>query len=102
MAGVSYVDQIKGFIVAEFRPGVTSDQLADDYDLVANGVIDSLGLLRVVSWLEGRFDIPMDEVDISEPDFVSVAAICAFVERTAGPDGSVLESVHGGGTNDRA
>jgi acyl carrier protein len=81
MAGVSYADQIRGFIVDEFRPGVTAEELADDYDLVANGVIDSLGLLRVVSWLEGRFDIPMDEVDISEPDFVSVSAICAFVER---------------------
>lgn len=102
MAGASYADQIKGFIFAEFLPGVTSDQLADDYDLVANGVIDSLGLLRVVSWLEDRFDIPMDEVDISEQDFVSVTAICAFVERTAGPDASVLESVHGGATNDRA
>lgn len=102
MAGASYADQIKGFIFAEFLPGVTSDQLTDDYDLVANGVIDSLGLLRVVSWLENRFDIPMDEVDISEQDFVSVAAICAFVERTAGPDLSVLESVHGGAANDRA
>jgi len=81
---------------------VTSDELADDYDLVANGVIDSLGLLRVVSWLENRFDIPVDEVDISEQDFVSVAAICAFVERTAGLGVSVLESAHGGGTSDRA
>lgn len=102
MAGASHADQIKGFIFAEFLPGVTSDQLTDDYDLVANGVIDSLGLLRVVSWLESRFDIPMDEVDLSEQDFRSVAAICTFVERTARPEVSVVESVHGGGTNDRA
>jgi len=102
MAGESYADQIKEFIFAEFLPGVTSDQLADDYDLVANGVIDSLGLLRVVSWLENRFDIPIDEVDISEQDFVSVAAICEFVDRTARPEVSVLEAVHGGGIDDRA
>ena len=48
MAGASYAERVKGFIVAEFRPGVTADQLADDYDLVANGVIDSLGLLFTI------------------------------------------------------
>lgn len=97
MAGTSYVDDIREYLLAEFLPGVTADQLADDYDLVANGVIDSLGLLRVVAWLESRFDIPMDEVDIAEQDFVSVTAICAFVERS-----SVLQTAHGGGNNDRA
>jgi acyl carrier protein len=103
MVGESYADDIKGYIFAEFLPGVTSGQLADDYDLVANGVIDSLGLLRVVSWLENRFDIPMDEVDISEQDFVSVDAICAFVERTVGLGGvGVGIGSYGGGTNDRA
>jgi acyl carrier protein len=97
---MDYAHDIKQFIFAEFLPGVAADQLADDYDLVANGVIDSLGLLRVVTWLEGHFNIPMDEVDISERDFVSVAAICRFVERAEGV--SVLETAHGGGNNDRA
>jgi len=54
----------------------------------------------VVTWLEGHFNIPMDDVDISERDFVSVAAICRFVERAEGV--SVLETAHGGGNNDRA
>jgi acyl carrier protein len=98
---MDHSSEIKQFIFAEFLPGVAWDQLADDYDLVANGVIDSLGLLRVVTWLESHFSIPMDEVDIAESDFVSVTAICRFVERAGGVGVSVLESVHGGGTNDR-
>lgn len=74
---------IKRFVVAEFVPDADAKDLDDDYDLIANGVIDSLGLLRVVDWLAQRFDVAVDEVEISEEQFVSVAAMCRFVEQNA-------------------
>jgi acyl carrier protein len=72
---------IKRYLVAEFLPDVRVEQLADDYDLIGSGVIDSLGLLRVINWLENHFGILVDEVEIAEHDFVSVDAIHAFVVR---------------------
>jgi len=71
---------IKEFIVTEFIPDIQADQLDDDYDLIASGVIDSINLLRVITWLGGRFDIPLDEVEITEKNFASVTAICEFVD----------------------
>ena len=75
--------KIKEFIVEEFMPDVPVEELDDDFDLLTGGVVDSLGLLKVISWLENHFDIVVDDVEIAEHDFVSVDAISAFVNRAA-------------------
>jgi acyl carrier protein len=82
---VSHSDVVKEYIVNEFLPDVSPSDLTDDYELIATGVIDSLGVLRLISWLETRFDIPVDDIDISELDFVTVNAISQFIDRTARP-----------------
>jgi len=88
---VDKISTVKQFIVDEFIPDVPVDELEADYDLIANGVIDSLGLLRVISWLENQYNIPIDDVEINEQDFVTVTAIVSFVERWS-PDVSVAKA----------
>lgn len=75
-----HTSTIKEFIVKEFMPDVPVEQLEVDYDLIAGGVIDSLGLLRVIVWLEDMFQIPLDDAEIVPENFRSVAAINAFME----------------------
>jgi acyl carrier protein len=72
---------IKEFIVKEFMPDVPVEELETDYDLLDGGVIDSLGLLRVIVWLEDTFQIPLDDAEIIPESFRSVAAIRTFVEQ---------------------
>jgi acyl carrier protein len=70
---------IKEFLVSEFLPDVPAGELGDDDDLLEGGVIDSLGLLKVIAWLEDRYGINTDDVDLDPESFQSVAAIEAFV-----------------------
>lgn len=71
---------IKEFIVAEYLPGTSTEELDSSYDLLDTGVVDSLRLLRLIAWVEQQFHIPVDTVDISPDDFRTVKAITAFVE----------------------
>ncbi|SDH50116.1 Phosphopantetheine attachment site [Actinokineospora alba] len=73
-------DVIRNFLVAEFLPDLRPADLADDYDLIGNGVIDSLALIRVITWLGNEFDIDLDQVEFAEENFTSVSAIRAFTE----------------------
>lgn len=82
---MSNSDAIKEYIVREFVPDLAASDLADDYDLIANGVVDSLGLLRLVSWLETTYSIPVDDIEINEQDFVTVNAISEFIDRESRP-----------------
>jgi acyl carrier protein len=76
---MSHAQAVKEFVVKEFLPDVPAEELADDLDLMANGVIDSLGLLKVIAWLEDRYGVDTDAVDLDPESFTSVAAIAAFL-----------------------
>jgi acyl carrier protein len=73
--------KIKEFIVEEFMPDVPVEELEDDFDLLTGGVVDSLGLLKVVAWLEDEFDIAVDDSELGPDSFRTVAAIKAYVDR---------------------
>jgi acyl carrier protein len=73
--------KIKQFIVEEFMPDVPAEELDDDFDLLTGGVVDSLGLLKVVAWLEDEFDVTVDESELGPESFRTVAAIKQYVDQ---------------------
>lgn len=77
---MSTTDTIKEYILAAYLPGTPIDELDSSYDLLDNGVVDSLGLLQLIAWVEQCYQIPISEVEISPNDFRSVDAICHFVK----------------------
>jgi acyl carrier protein len=80
---------VKQFVVTNFAPDLGVEQLADDYDLLSGGVIDSLSLLSVISWLQERFEIDIEQVELAPDFFRSVNDIVAFIDRHSPPAASV-------------
>jgi acyl carrier protein len=76
---VSRRAQIRAFVLAEFLPGVPSDELPFDEDLVAAGVLDSLGVYVVIAWLQRTYRIDVDDTAIRVDDVRSIDIIDAFV-----------------------
>ncbi len=72
--------KIKQFIVDEFMPDVSVDELDSDFDLLTGGVVDSLGLLQVVAWLESEFDVAVDDSQLGPESFRTVEAIRQYVD----------------------
>ena len=60
-------------------------QFTDDDPLLALGVIDSLGFVELVEEVQARYGVVIEDVEITEENFGSVAAIAAFVERKQQP-----------------
>ncbi len=73
--------KIKQFIVDEFMPDVPVEELDADFDLLTGGVVDSLGLLKVVAWLETEYDIGVDESELGPESFRTVNAIREYIEQ---------------------
>jgi acyl carrier protein len=80
--------KIKQFIVDEFMPDVSVDELDSDFDLLTGGVVDSLGLLQVVAWLETEFDVTVDESELGPESFRTVDAIKDYVEKARQSSGA--------------
>lgn len=80
---MNHTQIITEFLIEEFLPDVPAESLAADYDLLAGGVIDSLGLLKVIAWLEDRFGIVVEDLEIAPDNFRTVADMNAFVRRAS-------------------
>jgi acyl carrier protein len=78
---MSHDSAIREFLVSEFLPGMPEGGIPEDFNLIDNGVIDSLGLLKVIAWIESRFGMSVDVTDMVPENFNSVGVISAFLER---------------------
>jgi acyl carrier protein len=72
--------KIKGFIVEEFMPDISVDELESDFDLLTGGVVDSLGLLKLVAWMDEEFEVTIDESELGPDSFRTVTAIKEYVD----------------------
>jgi acyl carrier protein len=48
---------IRGYILEEFLPGESPAMLTDSTPLITGGILDSLGTIKLVAFLEERFKI---------------------------------------------
>ncbi|MER6202417.1 phosphopantetheine-binding protein [Streptomyces sp. NPDC001586] len=76
---MSNIDTIKNFVITEFLPGTPAAELAADHDLLNDGVIDSLGVLKLIAWVEDRFELAIGDADLDPNNFRSVEAIDTFI-----------------------
>ncbi|MEU4770239.1 phosphopantetheine-binding protein [Actinosynnema sp. NPDC023794] len=79
--------EVTAFICAEFAPDIPVASLPGDYDLVAGGVVDSLGLLKIIAWLESAHGVAVEDIDLDPDSFRTVNAITAFIEQGLRPEG---------------
>jgi acyl carrier protein len=70
---------INDYISRELVPDQALLPLANDTPLLDSGILDSLSLLRLVVFLEERFEITMGDADLLPENFVSVNTICAYL-----------------------
>ncbi|HYZ56057.1 MAG TPA: phosphopantetheine-binding protein [Streptosporangiaceae bacterium] len=75
---------INDYISRELIQDATLLPLGNATSLLETGVLDSLSLLRLVLFLQERFGIVVDDVDLVPEHFASVDAICAYLRSRAG------------------
>ena len=75
---------INDYISREFVQDATLLPLANTTPLLETGVLDSLSLLRLVLFVQERFGIVVNDVDLVPEHFASVDAICAYLRSRAG------------------
>jgi acyl carrier protein len=69
--------RIRQFIVESFFV----DDFSDEDSFLRNGVIDSLGMLELITFLEKEFGIKITDAELVPENLDSLARVCAFVER---------------------
>lgn len=64
-----------------FPPAVAGEPVASGQNLIDTGVIDSMGVLVVVTWLEQEFGIVVDDEDVVPENLASIDNLSSYVDR---------------------
>lgn len=71
-------DRIRAFIAAELvgRPDL---MIANDEDLLLSGLVDSLGVVRLIAFIEEEQDISIPAGDVTIENFGTIEAMVAYL-----------------------
>lgn len=71
---------IRAFLLNKF-PQAKKRALTDDLMLLESGIIDSLGVLDLVQFLEEHFRIKVDDEDLTPENFGTLQGMVSLVEQ---------------------
>jgi acyl carrier protein len=77
---------VRGWLLTELLPGEPAENLSDDLDLRAAGILDSMSILRLVDMLEDRFDIDVDAGEAGPASFATVDRLVRYVAGKVGAE----------------
>ncbi len=73
-----YKTALADFIKQELLKG-RNVKLDDELDLLSAGVIDSLGILRMVAFMEERFGVKVPDEDVVFENFQNIKVMAEYI-----------------------
>ncbi|MFO0754210.1 MAG: acyl carrier protein [Thermodesulfovibrionales bacterium] len=77
--------EVKKFVVENFLYGQDDGDFHDDASFLERGIIDSTGVLELVSFVEARYGIPVLDEELTPENFDSVNKLFRFITEKQGP-----------------
>jgi acyl carrier protein len=77
--------EVRQYVSDKLLFGRTEVELKGDTSFLESGIIDSTGVLELVSFLEEQFKVKVDDEDLIPANLDSVDAIIRFIESKHAP-----------------
>ena len=71
--------EIQEYILREFLPGEKPENLTESTPLISGGVLDSIGMLKLVKHLEDNYQLEVEAHEVDVENFDTIALIANFV-----------------------
>lgn len=71
---------LQDFIIQDIMVGDGTVSLSPDESLIESGIIDSLGILRLVAFIEENFSVVLDDIDVVPENFETINAMILLVQ----------------------
>ena len=77
-------ETVRDYILHEFLRGESPDALGDSTPLVSGGILDSIGTLKLVTFLEGTYGIAFEAHEMGKENFETIESIVRVVRAKLG------------------
>jgi len=75
---------VKAYILKEFLPGEDPEELTSSTPLIAGGILDSIATLKLVEFLERRYNIELLAHELDAEHLGTISAIAETVHSKLG------------------
>lgn len=79
MDTVKIKEKIRSFIVETFLLGDTETVFTDENSFLENGIIDSTGILELITFVEENFSLSIDEEEMIPDNLDSLDNLSGFI-----------------------
>lgn len=76
------LEELRNFIQTDLLNLGDSDALLDDQELLVDGMVDSLGMIRLLAFIKETYQYNVPPEDFLIENFSSLNAIVAYLERS--------------------
>ena len=76
---MNVIEDLQAFILEELAVDAVGGAVDPDEDLLASGLIDSLGVVQLASFMERRYGIEVGDDDVVPENFRTIAALAKFI-----------------------
>jgi acyl carrier protein len=73
--------QIKDYIAKNLLFSDNGFQYPDDVSFLDEGIVDSVGVMELVAFVEDKFKLKIDDMDVTPDNFDSVMKLASFIRR---------------------
>lgn len=70
---------IKDYIMGEFLPGESPDELTDSTPLISGGILDSIATLKLVMYLEEKYRVSFEPHEVDKENLDTLDLVTALV-----------------------
>ena len=87
MTEAQIVSETRAYITENFLYARRDYVVAEDEHLLEKGVVDSMGMVELITFLQDQFGVEPADDEITEDNFATLQRIAAFVTRKLGVRG---------------
>ena len=73
-------ESVRNFVISGLNYTGDPAELTDDYPLLEKGVLDSIGIFHLVTFLENEFGVEIADEELLPDHFHSISAIGKLIE----------------------
>ena len=78
---MSNAEIIKSFIIKDILTDATKTNIGYEDSLIEAGVIDSLGIMKMLAFLSDKFQLTVEDEDVIPENFETINAISTYIEK---------------------
>lgn len=79
MTRETVLSRLREFVGENFLYMRPDFELQDDQSLMGNGIVDSMGVMEMIQFLEEEFGVVVEDTDITEENIGNLGAIATYV-----------------------